>query len=100
MIAHELGHIHRGHVRWHFVLAPAPLVPFLGAALSRAREYTCDRYGAAGAADPLGEPPLDPFDGTQYGYDRRGDEFFIWSVGPDLESWTPDDLTFDSRAAN
>jgi Zn-dependent protease with chaperone function len=271
IIAHELGHIHRGHVRWHLVLLPAMLVPFLGTALSRAREYTCDRYGAAGsgdreasvlglsilaaggalgrrvnrqalvtqrssfetgwmtigewlsthpplvkriaqidptlaapgapsprgvlralvilgaifaplvvagagaalvaprwlaaaaaaqqraqtqagaeedeeeyqapptdvatsrargdlarlsafinvevaagrrvpwdtrdlygrfkAANPAVPEPLDPFDGTRYGYDQRASEFFIWSVGPDLESWTADDLTYDSRAA-
>lgn len=49
IVAHELGHIHRGHVRWHLAVAPAMLVPFLGTALSRAREYTCDRYGLAGA---------------------------------------------------
>ena len=30
------------------------LIPFLGSALSRAREYTCDRYGAAGAGDREG----------------------------------------------
>ena len=268
VIAHELGHLHRGHLRWQFLIAPALLVPFLGTALSRAREYTCDRYGVAGAGDragarlgltilaagatlgrrvnqqqlvaqrssfdsgwmtigewlathpplarrvaqldpalvagapttsrgparallilgaitlPLllagiagallvpgwikaaqaaqqraqaaaddepeyqapptdiatkrarqdllrlcefvktelaagrqvpwdsrdlygrfnaansGEEPLDPFDGTRYGYDREGREFFLWSVGPDRESWTADDLTFDSRSGN
>jgi Zn-dependent protease with chaperone function len=51
ILAHELGHLHRGHLRWHFLLAPTMLVPFLGSALSRAREYTCDRYGLAGAGD-------------------------------------------------
>lgn len=49
IIAHELGHIHRGHVRWQFAIAPAMFIPFLSQALSRAREYTCDRYGVAGA---------------------------------------------------
>lgn len=49
IIAHELGHIHAGHLRWHWLLLPANFVPFLGSALSRAREYTCDRYGRAGA---------------------------------------------------
>jgi Zn-dependent protease with chaperone function len=49
IIAHELGHVHRGHLRWHWVLLPAHLIPFLAPALSRAREYTCDRYGMAGA---------------------------------------------------
>ncbi len=54
IIAHELGHIHAGHLRWHWFLLPAKLVPFLGTALSRAREYTCDRYGAAGAGEREG----------------------------------------------
>jgi Zn-dependent protease with chaperone function len=54
IIAHELGHLHCGHVRWNFVIAPAMLVPFLSSALSRAREYTCDRYGRAGAGSADG----------------------------------------------
>lgn len=54
IIAHELGHVHAGHLRWHWFLLPSKLVPFLGGALSRAREYTCDRYGLAGAGDPDG----------------------------------------------
>ncbi|KLK92670.1 hypothetical protein AA309_13395 [Microvirga vignae] len=48
VIGHELGHHVAGHlddlmnlVRW-----PSNLVPFLGAAYSRARELTCDRVGA------------------------------------------------------
>jgi Zn-dependent protease with chaperone function len=49
IIAHELGHVRAGHLRWHWVLLPANLIPFLGQALSQAREYTCDRYGLAGA---------------------------------------------------
>lgn len=49
IIAHELGHIKAGHLRWAWFLLPGSLVPFLGTALSRAREYTCDRYGMAGA---------------------------------------------------
>jgi Zn-dependent protease with chaperone function len=49
IIAHELGHIKAGHLRWRWFLMPSGFVPFLGPALSRAREYTCDRYGLAGA---------------------------------------------------
>jgi Zn-dependent protease with chaperone function len=45
IIGHELGHVHAGHLRWHWFLLPSGLAPFLGAALSQAREYTCDRYG-------------------------------------------------------
>ena len=49
IIAHELGHIRAGHLRWTWFLLPGTMVPFLGTALSRAREYTCDRYGLEGA---------------------------------------------------
>jgi len=49
IVAHELGHIRAGHLRWTWLLLPGFFVPFLGSALSRAREYTCDRYGMAGA---------------------------------------------------
>ena len=45
-IGHELGHIHRSHLVWGPFLAPAKLLPVLGAGYSRACEYTCDRYGA------------------------------------------------------
>jgi Zn-dependent protease with chaperone function len=51
IIGHELGHIRAGHLRARWLLMPASFVPFLGSALSRAREYTCDRYGCAAAAD-------------------------------------------------
>jgi Zn-dependent protease with chaperone function len=54
IIAHELGHLWCGHVRWNLALAPAMFVPFLFSALSRAREYTCDRYGRAGAGSAEG----------------------------------------------
>ncbi len=46
-IGHELGHIHRNHIRWGWVLAPVMWLPVLGSALRRAEEYTCDRYGNA-----------------------------------------------------
>lgn len=46
VIAHELGHLHRGHLKWRWIKAPALFMPFLGAAYSRACEFTCDRYGA------------------------------------------------------
>jgi Zn-dependent protease with chaperone function len=51
IIGHELGHIRAGHLRARWLLMPASFVPFLGSALSRAREYTCDRYGCAAAGD-------------------------------------------------
>jgi Tfp pilus assembly protein PilE len=46
-IGHELGHIHRQHLKWSAFLFPALLLPVLGTAYRRAQEYTCDRYGAS-----------------------------------------------------
>lgn len=46
-LGHELGHIHRKHIRTGVFLMPASILPLLGAAYRRAQEYTCDRYGAA-----------------------------------------------------
>jgi Zn-dependent protease with chaperone function len=54
IIAHELGHIKAGHTRLRWLIAPASAIPFLGSALSQAREYTCDRYGLAGAGEKSG----------------------------------------------
>lgn len=51
IIGHELGHLKEKHVQLNWLRAPALFMPFLGTALSRAREYTCDRYGAAGAGN-------------------------------------------------
>ena len=46
ILAHELAHIQRNHLRkraWTFL---SFYVPFLGSAYSRACEYTCDAYAA------------------------------------------------------
>jgi Zn-dependent protease with chaperone function len=51
VIGHELGHLAAGHLRWNLFLLPYRLVPWLGAAHSRACEYTCDRCGLAAAGD-------------------------------------------------
>jgi len=57
IVGHELGHHWRGHLRWRWLIAPARFVPYLGAAYSRACEFTCDRVGAycepEGAIDGL-----------------------------------------------
>jgi Zn-dependent protease with chaperone function len=52
IIGHELGHLRAGHLRFLWLILPAWLVPFLGSGLSRAREYTADRYGFAVVDDP------------------------------------------------
>jgi Zn-dependent protease with chaperone function len=54
VIGHELGHLKAGHLDWHLLLLPGSFIPFLGAAYSRAREHTCDRWGAALCGDPAG----------------------------------------------
>jgi Zn-dependent protease with chaperone function len=51
IIAHELGHLKAGHLRLRWLLFPGLCVPFLGSAYSRAREYTCDRYGMSVCED-------------------------------------------------
>jgi len=54
IIAHELGHVRGAHVRLGWLLFPSRVVPFLGSALSRAREYTCDLVGFTAAGDREG----------------------------------------------
>jgi Zn-dependent protease with chaperone function len=51
VVGHELAHHAAGHLAWNVFLAPAHVVPLLGPAYSRAKEYTCDRAGAAVAGD-------------------------------------------------
>jgi Zn-dependent protease with chaperone function/Tfp pilus assembly major pilin PilA len=52
-IGHEIGHIKRKHLSWATVLLPASVLPLVGAAYSRAREYTCDRHGLAACEQPV-----------------------------------------------
>lgn len=51
VIAHEVGHVAAGHLKWLGFLAPAQFVPWLGVAYSRACEYTCDRCGLSVVGD-------------------------------------------------
>ena len=55
ILGHELGHIRLHHVAlWYqLVLCYSQLIPILGPTLSRLREYSCDRNGAA--LEPEGE---------------------------------------------
>jgi Zn-dependent protease with chaperone function len=45
VIGHEIAHHAFGHLRKNAFLLPSRLVPLLGPAYSRAREYSCDRAG-------------------------------------------------------
>ena len=51
VIGHEIGHLRLGHLDWFLLTAPGRFFPFLGSAYSRAREYSCDRWGAALCGD-------------------------------------------------
>lgn len=51
-IGHELGHIRRGHLTGMIWRLPASLLPLIGPAYSRAREYTCDLHGLACCPQP------------------------------------------------
>jgi Zn-dependent protease with chaperone function len=46
IVGHELAHVWRGHLKYRWLTTPGRLFPYLGAAYSRACEYTCDRIGA------------------------------------------------------
>lgn len=46
-MGHELAHLKRKHLTWAPLLFPVLWLPLLGAAYSRAREYSCDRHGLA-----------------------------------------------------
>jgi Zn-dependent protease with chaperone function len=57
IVAHELSHVRRGHLKRRWIIMPARFIPYLGAAYARACEYTCDRFAAHcqpdGAVDGL-----------------------------------------------
>jgi Zn-dependent protease with chaperone function len=46
IVAHELAHVRRGHLKHRWLVLPGKIIPYLGPAYSRACEYTCDRMGA------------------------------------------------------
>ena len=49
-------------------------------------------YAAWRSLRPGEEEPLDPFDGSNYGYYVTDDGFVIWSSGPDGAAETEDDI--------
>lgn len=56
IVAHELGHVAAKHVTyWYtFIAGYVYYVPFIGQALSRAREYTADNHGYAVVPEGVG----------------------------------------------
>jgi len=56
IVAHELGHVAAKHVTyWYtFIAGYVAYVPFIGQALSRAREYTADNHGYAVVPNGIG----------------------------------------------
>jgi hypothetical protein len=54
-------------------------------------------YSQLATQFPRAEPPRDPYDDSDYGYEQRGQHFMLWSSGPDGMSWTEDDIRYDSR---
>jgi Zn-dependent protease with chaperone function len=58
ILGHEIAHIRLHHVAlwYNLVLCYSQLIPILGSTLSRLREYSCDRNGAA--LEPKGEVGL------------------------------------------
>jgi len=68
IIAHEIGHVAARHTTyWYtFVAGYIAYVPFIGAALSRAREYTADNHGYDAA--PNGINGIVLFSGGKYLY--------------------------------
>ena len=70
ILGHEIGHIRLHHVAlWYsLVLCYSQLIPVLGPTLSRLREYSCDRNGAA--LEPQGEPGLVLLTADRYAADN------------------------------
>lgn len=50
-------------------------------------------YTAWNLFHPESEPPVDPFDGYDYGYKTNEDRYVLWSEGPSPDK-QDDDLLF------
>jgi Zn-dependent protease with chaperone function len=87
VICHELAHHYRKHTARRLLLLPSLWVPFLGAAYSRACEYTCDAFGAhycgRGAVNGLlvlaaGKTLYREVNVEAFTQQARDDSFFVW----------------------
>ena len=77
IIAHEVGHVAASHVTyWYtFISSFILVIPFIGSALSRAKEYTADNHGYA--AVPNGIPGIVLLSGGKYLYPEIDDQLFV-----------------------
>ena len=91
IIAHELGHVAAKHTTyWYtFIAGYVYYVPFVGQALSRAREYTADNHGFEVVPDGIGGIVLlsggkylySQVDGRQFAERARTDlGAFVWVI--------------------
>lgn len=77
IVAHEVGHVAASHVTyWYtFISSFILYVPFMGSALSRAKEYTADNHGYAVVPDGIRGIVL--LSGGKYLYREVDDELFV-----------------------
>jgi Zn-dependent protease with chaperone function len=77
IIAHEVGHVAASHVTyWYtFISSFVFYIPFIGTALSRAKEYTADNHGYAVVPDGIQGIVL--LSGGKYLYPEIDDQQFV-----------------------
>lgn len=91
IIAHEVGHVAASHVTyWYtFISSFIFFIPFLGSALSRAKEYTADNHGYAVVPEGVkgivllsgGKYLYPEIDGQQFVERAKSDRgLFVWLV--------------------
>jgi Zn-dependent protease with chaperone function len=91
IIAHEVGHVAASHVTYWYTFVSSFIfyIPFIGSALSRAKEYTADNHGYAAVPDGIqgivllsgGKYLYPEVDGRQFVERSKSDRgVFVWFV--------------------
>jgi Zn-dependent protease with chaperone function len=77
IIAHEVGHVAANHVTYWYTFISSFIfyIPFVGSALSRAKEYTADNHGFAVVPDGIQGIVL--LSGGKYLYPEIDDQQFV-----------------------
>lgn len=77
IIAHEVGHVAARHTTYWYTFISSFIfyIPFIGMALSRAKEYTADNHGYAVATE--GVPRIVLLSGGKYLYPQIDDSQFV-----------------------